>query len=58
MAETSVAKHGLPHGEPFIFVDRVLETRDGEWAICEVTFRPERDFFRGPFSRPTHRAGE
>lgn len=41
--------HGLPHGEPFIFVDRVLETRSGEWARCEVTFSLERDFFRGHF---------
>ncbi|HEX8372794.1 MAG TPA: hypothetical protein VF585_08445 [Chthoniobacterales bacterium] len=41
--------HGLPHGEPFIFVDRVVETRDGLFARCEVTFQPERDFFRGHF---------
>ena len=41
--------HGLPHGEPFIFVDRVLETRDGEWSRCEITFGLERDFFRGHF---------
>ncbi len=42
-------RHGLPHGEPFIFVDRVLETRNGEWARCEVVFGAERDFFRGHF---------
>ena len=41
--------HGLPHGEPFIFVDRVLETRDGEWSRCEITFGLDRDFFRGHF---------
>ena len=41
--------HGLPHGEPFIFVDRVLETRDGEWSRCEVSFGLDRDFFRGHF---------
>ncbi|MEO7933048.1 MAG: hypothetical protein ABIT76_07810 [Chthoniobacterales bacterium] len=43
------AAHGLPHGEPFIFVDRVLETRDGEWARCEIAFGLDRDFFRGHF---------
>lgn len=41
--------HGLPHGEPFIFIDRVMETRDGEWARCEVCFGLDRDFFRGHF---------
>lgn len=41
--------HGLPHGEPFVFVDRVLGTRNGEWAHCEVRFGLDRDFFRGHF---------
>ncbi len=40
---------GLPHGEPFIFVDEVLESRAGEWARAQVIFGPERDFFRGHF---------
>jgi len=41
--------HGLPHAEPFVFVDRVVDTRSGEWALCEVRFELERDFFRGHF---------
>lgn len=40
---------GLPHGEPFIFVDEILDIRPGEWAHAQVTFLPERDFFRGHF---------
>ncbi len=49
MSHHEPSAHGLPHGEPFIFVDRVLETRDGEWARCEVRFGLDRDFFRGHF---------
>lgn len=41
--------HGLPHAEPFIFVDAVEETRAGEFARCRVVFGMDRDFFRGHF---------
>ncbi len=40
---------GLPHREPFIFVDEVVELRPGEQAICRKTFPPEEPFFRGHF---------
>ena len=40
---------GLPHREPFIFVDEVREIVPGESAICGKTFPPEEPFFRGHF---------
>ncbi|HEY5893824.1 MAG TPA: 3-hydroxyacyl-ACP dehydratase FabZ family protein [Chthoniobacterales bacterium] len=40
---------GLPHAEPFVFVDTVDGTRSGEWARCSVCFGADRDFFRGHF---------
>jgi 3-hydroxyacyl-[acyl-carrier-protein] dehydratase len=40
---------GLPHREPFIFVDEVREILPGESAICAKTFPPEEPFFRGHF---------
>ncbi len=40
---------GLPHRTPFIFIDKVLELRPGELAVCRKTFPPEEPFFRGHF---------
>ncbi|MDB6174506.1 MAG: fabZ [Chthoniobacteraceae bacterium] len=40
---------GLPHREPFIFVDAVLENIPGESAICSKMFPSEEPFFRGHF---------
>jgi 3-hydroxyacyl-[acyl-carrier-protein] dehydratase len=40
---------GLPHREPFIFVDEVLDVQPGEAAVCRKTFPPEEPFFRGHF---------
>jgi 3-hydroxyacyl-[acyl-carrier-protein] dehydratase len=40
---------GLPHREPFIFIDAVLETAPGERAVCCKTFSAEEPFFRGHF---------
>jgi 3-hydroxyacyl-[acyl-carrier-protein] dehydratase len=41
--------YGLPHREPFIFIDAVREVRPGELAVCEKAFAPEEPFFRGHF---------
>ncbi len=41
--------YGLPHREPFIFIDTVVEVQPGERAVCVKTFRPEEPFFRGHF---------
>lgn len=40
---------GLPHREPFIFVDEVTELQPGERAVGRKTFPPEEPFFRGHF---------
>ncbi len=40
---------GLPHREPFIFIDAVLELVPGESAACRKTFPPDEPFFRGHF---------
>ena len=40
---------GLPHREPFVFIDAVLEVKPGEAATCRKVFPPEEPFFRGHF---------
>jgi 3-hydroxyacyl-[acyl-carrier-protein] dehydratase len=40
---------GLPHREPFIFIDSVVQVQPGESAICEKSFPPDEPFFRGHF---------
>jgi len=40
---------GLPHREPFIFIDRVLELAPGVSARCAKAFPPAEPFFRGHF---------
>jgi len=40
---------GLPHREPFIFVDEVLALAQGESAECRKVFALEEPFFRGHF---------
>lgn len=40
---------GLPHREPFIFIDEVLEVRPGEAARCRKVFAAGEPFFRGHF---------
>jgi 3-hydroxyacyl-[acyl-carrier-protein] dehydratase len=40
---------GLPHREPFIFIDEVLAVEPGESAVCQKTFPPDEPFFRGHF---------
>jgi 3-hydroxyacyl-[acyl-carrier-protein] dehydratase len=41
--------YGLPHREPFIFVDCVESVQVGERAVCRKTFTGEEAFFRGHF---------
>ena len=40
---------GLPHREPFVFVDALTAREPGVSATCRTVFQPERDFFRGHF---------
>lgn len=48
MVEDPIAL-GLPHREPFIFVDRVLERAPGESALAEKVFPSGTPFFAGHF---------
>ena len=48
MAEDPIAL-GLPHREPFIFVDRVLARVAGESVEAEKTFPADTPFFAGHF---------
>ena len=38
---------GLPHREPFIFIDAVIETQPGATALCVKTFKQDEPFLRG-----------
>ena len=38
----------LPHGEPFRFVDRILEI-DAQHVVAEYEWRADADFYRGHF---------
>jgi 3-hydroxyacyl-[acyl-carrier-protein] dehydratase len=40
---------GLPHREPFIFIDAVVAHAPGESAECRKTFAADEAFFRGHF---------
>ncbi|MXW21799.1 MAG: 3-hydroxyacyl-ACP dehydratase FabZ, partial [Candidatus Dadabacteria bacterium] len=42
-------KELLPHREPFLFVDSVLEIEKGKRISAEKLFSPEEFFFRGHF---------
>ncbi len=39
----------LPHREPFVFVDKILEHHPGVSARCEKTFHAHLPFFAGHF---------
>jgi 3-hydroxyacyl-[acyl-carrier-protein] dehydratase len=39
----------LPHRDPFLFLDRVLELVPGERAVAEKLLTGDEDFFRGHF---------
>ena len=49
MAKSDPISHGLPHREPFIFVDFVREASADGKAVCVKTFSGEEPFFRGHF---------
>jgi 3-hydroxyacyl-[acyl-carrier-protein] dehydratase len=39
----------IPHRDPFLFLDRVIELVPGEYAIAEKDLLPSEDVFRGHF---------
>ncbi|MEQ9620081.1 MAG: 3-hydroxyacyl-ACP dehydratase FabZ [Deltaproteobacteria bacterium] len=49
MIDTETIKGYIPHRDPFLFVDRVLEVETGSRILAEKRFGPEEDFFRGHF---------
>ena len=40
---------GLPHREPFVFIDAVVSLEPGRSAICTKRFAASEAFFRGHF---------
>ena len=40
---------GLPHREPFVFIDTVVALDPGQSAICTKRFAASEPFFRGHF---------
>ncbi len=47
--ESVPASFGLPHREPFLFVDRITSRVPGDEATGERVFLPEDPMFRGHF---------
>jgi 3-hydroxyacyl-[acyl-carrier-protein] dehydratase len=41
--------HGLPHRDPFVFVDSVVARVGGESAVCERRFSADDPLFSGHF---------
>jgi 3-hydroxyacyl-[acyl-carrier-protein] dehydratase len=39
----------LPHRDPFLFLDRVIELVPGEYVVAEKDLLPTEDVFRGHF---------
>ncbi len=42
-------RRGLPHREPFIFIDAVVALVPGQSAVCTRRFAASEPFFRGHF---------
>jgi 3-hydroxyacyl-[acyl-carrier-protein] dehydratase len=40
---------GLPHREPFVFIDAVVALEPGQSAVCTKRFAASEPFFRGHF---------
>jgi 3-hydroxyacyl-[acyl-carrier-protein] dehydratase len=40
---------GLPHREPFVFIDQVITVEPGKSAVCTKQFAASEPFFRGHF---------
>jgi 3-hydroxyacyl-[acyl-carrier-protein] dehydratase len=41
--------YGLPHREPFIFIESVDQLEKGVFALCSKSFSAEEPFFKGHF---------
>ena len=49
MIDREEIKSYIPHREPFLFVDKVVEIEKGSSIVAERTFGPEEEFFKGHF---------
>ena len=49
MPSADPVSHGLPHREPFIFIDSVREVAPEGRAVCAKVFQQDEPFFRGHF---------
>ncbi len=49
MMDNEEVKNLLPHREPFLFIDGVIELQPGVRIVAVRKFRSEEDFFRGHF---------
>ncbi len=49
MIEREEIKNYIPHREPFLFVDKVIELEKGSRIVAQRTFGPEEEFFKGHF---------
>ena len=49
MIEREEIKNYIPHRDPFLFVDRVIELEKGSRIVAHRTFGPEEEFFKGHF---------
>jgi 3-hydroxyacyl-[acyl-carrier-protein] dehydratase len=49
MLDRSQIEAIIPHRDPFLLIDRVLELEPGEWAVAEKSLSGDEDVFRGHF---------
>lgn len=49
LMEREEIKNLIPHREPFLFVDQVVEIEKGSNIVALRTFGPEEEFFKGHF---------
>lgn len=49
MEPSDPISRGLPHREPFVFIDEVVKVDQGKSAVCRKFFAASEDFFRGHF---------
>ena len=49
MIDREEIKSYIPHRDPFLFVDRVIEIEKGSRVLAVRSFGPEEEFFKGHF---------
>ena len=47
--DISVIKEILPHRDPFLFVDRIMELKAAQRIVAEKDLSPDESFFKGHF---------